>query len=245
MTLALSIIDAADGTGGTATVSGSAGGSANSVYCATFAAGVGALAWTLAGSRTGDGTVAVAPGTGYYLWYLDSLSGGSHAVAPPVYQNLSSGEQSVHYRCLLAVQNLVQALGLAGMNAGQIQITWLDAARCQQLYSLPCVSISPLGREGQPGLLTGLDDIEYPVLVSIEDAGQGDMSLDIPGRTLWRQSIFRCFRHQRLSGVPEIITTDVDPNPVLDERWFVGQDLRFVSSLLFRFRSREPRGFGR
>ncbi len=241
MVLTLSISDNANGTGGTATVAGSDAGSANSVYAAAVGAGA---AWGLVGTRTGDGALTVNPGPGLRLFYASGTAGGSPAISPPAAQTLTQSAQSVHYRCLTAVQGIVQGLGLPGIDANDIQVTWLDANRCQGLYDLPCVSISPLGSEGQPGVLCGRDDIEYPVLVSIEDAGMNDMQLGLAGRTLWRQGIFRSFRNQPLPGVSEIVTTVTDPRPVLDPSWFMREDLRFVSALLFKFRSREPRGVG-
>jgi hypothetical protein len=243
MSATLLISDNLDGTGGVAVVSGSAGGSTNSVYCATFAAGMGVLPWTLAGSRTGDGTFAVAPGTGYYLWYLDSLSGGSHAVAPPVFQNLTNATQSVHYRCMVGTQSLIQALALPSLPSSHVGLKWLIQYQQGTDKPLPVIMIAPIGKEGQPGLLTGLDDIEYPVVVAIVDAGNSDFTLNLPLRTLWRQGIFRMLRHQRLSGVPEIVTTDVEPDFVVDPAWFAKN--YFYSAILFKFRSREPRGFGR
>lgn len=238
MPVSLAISDNADGSGGVATISGSLGAS-NAVYCAAYSNGMGPATWTLAGSRVGDGAVGVAPGSGYYFWYC--LTTGSAQPSNLVNQNLTTGTQSVHYRCLLAVQSQVQALALAGI-ASNVVLQWMRPEDKPPIVSTPVIGICPVGREGQPGILTGKDDIDYPVLVGINDLGLFDTTLNIALRTLWRQSIFRCFRNQPLPGVPEIITTLTDPEPIVDSAWF--RKTMFVSALVFKFRSREVRGFG-
>jgi hypothetical protein len=238
MTLFLAISDNGNGTGGVATVTGT-GGASVTVYSAAFAGVMGSLPLVAQGIGTGDGSLAVNPGTGYYLWLAQTATLTSNLV----YQNLSDLVQAVNYRCMTGTLAQLQALALSGIAGGDIQTMWMrDYASWRSNY--PGIAISPMGREEQPGILTGMDDITYPVEVAILDNGIDQPSLDIATRELWRQKIFRTFRHQRLPGVPEIITTDVTPDWVV--RPEQGQRIGpFTSGLLLRFRSREVRGFGK
>lgn len=240
MSLALTVSDNADGTGGVATLSGT-GGAAAGVFYAPFTGQLGSPAWQSAGGRTGDGTLAVAPGTGYYWWYAQIASGISNLA----YQNLTDGTQAVHRRCLAAVQTQIQALALPGLApAGVVLAGWLAHWRQGGIDpALPLVEVAVGGAaEEQPGVLTNVDDIAYPVAVHVVDASNRNYGLNLARYLLWRQRIFRAFRHQRLPGVPEVFTCDVTPDHVVDEKQF--QDNYFRSSMLLRFRSREPRGFG-
>lgn len=237
MTLSLAITDSADGTGGTATFSGSIGGSTNTLYIATFTGAMGTPTWTTVSSRIGDGTIAVAPGNGYYLFYGDSLSGGSHFLTNSVYQNLTDATQSVHYRCLLGTQTVLRTL--AFVPPAQVYVGWVPR-NLDAVDAMPGIAVNPFGREGQPGTLTGRDDINYPVTVTFFDTQAQGNAENLARDLLWRQRAFRAFRHQRLAGVPEIFTADVVPDPVADAGAY--KTNLWVSSFLINFRSREVRG---
>jgi len=62
-TLTISVVDDEDGVGGTATVGGTDDSATNAVYYRTLYAST----WTLAGTRSGDGTVDVDAGVGEYF----------------------------------------------------------------------------------------------------------------------------------------------------------------------------------
>ena len=96
MSLGLAIADNGDGTGGVATVTGSVG-ALTTVYYATFSGSMGSLTWTSAGSRTGDGTLALSLPVGYYLWHAqtatlfsntDSAVSGCHASPERIRKNV-------------------------------------------------------------------------------------------------------------------------------------------------------------
>src|SRR6185312_7337598 len=107
MPLALSISDNQDGTGGVSSITGT-GGATVSLYYVPATGQLSVPSFVLAGTRTGDGTLTVNPGAGYYWWFAQTGSTLSNFV----YQNLSDDSQSVHYRCLLAVQARIQGLNL-------------------------------------------------------------------------------------------------------------------------------------
>lgn len=233
MALTLGVSDSGNGTG-VATVAGT-GGAAVTVFDAPYSGIQGSLAWAVAGGRTGDGTVAVAPGTGQFFWYAATATDQT----APVFQALTDQTQAVHYRCLVAIQQRIQGLALSGIASSAVLVRWMPRS-WESVDTLPCVVVAPPGREEQPGILTGRDDIQYPCVVVFLDRGNQDNTANLARNLLWRQRVFRALRHQRLAGVPEIITTDVDPTFVLDEaEWAKNY---WHSALLFLPRSREVRG---
>ena len=86
-TPSLSVTDAGDGTGATATVSGSDGVTTNTVYTTAW----GAAAWTSGGARSGDGTVSLSLGNGRYFAYCVSAYGTAAAVSVPVLFAVTDG----------------------------------------------------------------------------------------------------------------------------------------------------------
>ncbi len=84
----LAVSDNGDGTGGIATISGSSANSLNSVYY-TQVTGQGTLTRTLAGTRTGDGTLALTQ-QGAYIWEVISSIGGASNISRLVYRALTA-----------------------------------------------------------------------------------------------------------------------------------------------------------
>lgn len=80
----LSVRDNADGTGATATITGSTAGSSNAVDTVRIGTG-GALVWT-SHSRTGDGTLALPLANGQYLAIVSSSLAGANSPPSNAYQ---------------------------------------------------------------------------------------------------------------------------------------------------------------
>lgn len=74
-TPALAVADNGNGTGATATITGSTPGSTNTVFAAPIAYS-GDLSWTNCGSRSGDGTLSLAIADGRYIGRVDSTLSG-------------------------------------------------------------------------------------------------------------------------------------------------------------------------
>ena len=74
-TPALTVTDAGDGTGGTATVSGSTVASTNTLWYAVFSAQ--GMTWVSAGTRTSDGAIPFTLGVGTCLFIVTSALSGS------------------------------------------------------------------------------------------------------------------------------------------------------------------------
>ena len=247
MAITLNIVDNGNGSGGVANIAGSDAGSANTVYYAPFSGPQGTLTWFVAGTRTGDGAVTVTsiPGSpGPFFWYATGVVSASPAVSSVIYAALTDQTQAVHYRCLLAVQQRIIGLELCGMPAGNVVIARAPLTNgvpvWQAITELPCVVIMPFGNEGQPGTLNSKDDIQYPVLVALVALPEGPTQ-KLPRDLLWRERVFRAFRHQRLLGVPEIqLGTDIETRPVTDPLWW-GKN-NWYSAMLLKPCSREKRG---
>lgn len=239
MSLTLAISDNRDGTGAVATVSGSDSGSTNNVYAAIFGGQTGALTWALVGTRTGDGTVAVSLPVGYYVWTVLTTSAGVTTQGNAVWQNLSNTAiESPHYQCLVAIQTRLQGLNLEGIGSN-VLVKWLPRD-LEKVDTLPAIIVAPVGKEGQGPGLNNHDDIDYPCLVAIIDAQNKDYTANLARDLYWRWRVFQSPRHQRLAGVPNVMTVSITPDYVVNPMLF--DKNRFYSALLFMCRNRETRG---
>lgn len=241
--MGLTVTDTGDGTGGTATVSGTNPAATNTLYRASFDGQMGAHTWASTGSRTGDGTIAIASPSpvplGFYLWRLDSLLAGVTTVYT-AYQNLTTPEQSLLYQILIAVGIRVRSLGLSGLASADVLERWIPRVRPDQ-QTPPKVIVCPWEKETFPGVLTGRDDVGIPVMVAITSPGNDDETRDLNKLTLWRQRIERSLSFQRLPGVDRVINCLPEPGQIIGLEAFLRANLIF-SALAFRFITRLPRG---
>lgn len=243
----LTIADQADGTGATATVAGSTGGTTNTCYYQNFDGALGTDTWTDGGNRVGDGTIDVALSTGHYIAYIESTDGEQVQASNVVYFVVTDAtEESVHYQCMTAVQARIRALSLTGIVNASVVVKKLPHSKIWQAsdgIALPAVIITPQREQMPPRAgVTAKDDIGYGVLVTIVDSDNQERTLAANHNKylVWRQKIAKAFRNQRLSGVSEIIIGVIEPgDPVVPTAWLAQL---FASALLLRFTSREGRG---
>lgn len=221
----------------TATIAGSGGGTVT-LYSARFGGGLEALAWASAGTRTGDGTIALTPATGHY-WFAAEEAG---VWTPPVYAIVTTA-QALRTRILDAVATRIRALSLTGA-AGEIGVYLRRDRRPTTTEQLPCIEVR--GGDGPDvdlDLTFGNDRIGYPVLVvfKMRDRVAPD-ALTVPRADLWYQSIARTFRNQALAGVEEVWQVRIRPLPELDPS---KDEYALISGGLLLFAdATEPRGFG-
>lgn len=242
MAATLTITDALDGTGGTATVSGSAVGSSNTLYRTPWTGAAGAQSWTASGSRTGDGTITLSSPTvplGHYLWRLDSLLSGVTEVAT-YYGALSDAtEESLHNRILDAVKTLIDELTLP--MSCTILKRWVPVAVPDVDDSnLPMVAVSPFGMESNEPMMSSTDDIVLPVTVVLIAKQNQDNTANLNRNLLWRWKIRRKLENRSLAGIPEVLKVGQPSGPVFD----LGQWRKqfFFSPLLFPVSTRTTRG---
>ncbi len=252
MTISLAVADQRDGTG-LATITGSNVASTNSLLVATFTGAAGPLVWSAAGSRTGDGTIvsSPAPGAGFYLWVVLNTLAGVTTQTNTVYRpltNTSTAELAVHYQCLLAIQTLVNSLNLpinpapdaTVLDPANVVIQWLPRVSTKVDVAFPRIILCPMGAEAQPGTTNTRDDIKYRSALVIVDQQNQDYTANLARNLLWRQKIFRLFRHDALAGAPTVILVDVTPNLVIQPDWFAAN--LFGAGMTIDAISREPRG---
>lgn len=241
----LTVTDHGDDTGATATISGAASQSTNTVYVQSFGGDLDGGAWSVGGSIGGNGNVVLALAAGHYFAHVVSSLGELQAVSSVAYFVVTDGQESIHTRCLVAAQARIRLLALAGLANESVVIQKLPAGRNLTTgVGLPAVILSP-HRAAMPATAgtNSLDDVHYDVLVAIFDRDNQEPTLEanLDRHLLWRQQIARAFRNQRLTGVAEVINSEVEPaEGLLDEAW--KREL-MTSAVLLRFTSRETRGF--
>lgn len=240
----LSIVDNGDDTGATATLADGDSDATHTVYTRRVDGEFNTGTWTSSGSRTGNGTVALSSlVAGYYWGYATAVSpdNGEVATAAQFFQ-VTTGADAVHFRCLEAAQAKVITLGLAGLADDSVIVRKfpIDQGLGADGVALPAVILSPRReREANTGG-NDLDDIEYPVEVSILKADNQSVTSAIDTYTKWREQIYRAFRWQRLPGVNEVYTCKVEPGTsIVPSAW---QNNLLASVLTLRFTSREVRG---
>jgi hypothetical protein len=234
----LAVADLQSGTGATATITTSTAGSSNAVSYLSAAGASGGATWTLAGTRTGDGTLSLSLPVAYYWFRCDSTVSGLSSTSNLVYSAVSDNALAVHERALLAIQARIQGLTLDGLPVANV---YAQLFPNDKVITLPCVLLTLEGlSETQPGTLTGLDDIGYPVRISICARNDGDYVTNRGRYLLWRQQIARALRNQRLSGVTEVFDVRLEYGQVVDRK--LPAFAFFVTGLTARAMSREIRG---
>lgn len=243
---ALALADNENGTGLTATISGSAAGSTNTLYCQPVASIANEPLWAFQASRAGDGTLAIAVPDGHYFCFCRSSIAPLSADTLMQYAVASSAASSVKTRILAAAQVKIQSLGLAGILPDSVVVKKLPLTRYLAPagpIALPAVVLSDLAPESPArGGTNGLDDIANPINITLIAADNQEATAEAnhAQHAQWRESIARAFRNQRLPGVAEVILCQVAPSaPILPEGW---QANYYASALTLTATSREPRG---
>ena len=243
----LSIVDAATGGAGTATVSGSTGGTTNTLYGQPYDPAFAVRPWRTVGSRSGDGAIAFTLPLGHWAFYVKSVLAAESEVSRLHYGAITdAARQSVQVQCLEAAAVRVRALNLPGLANKSIVVEDLPWSRLFEgdnpRLPLPGVLICPTGSERIVIANNMRDDVGYPVLISITARVNQELQSYLPRYTLWRQAIERAFRWGRLPGVATVISMTLEPGTIVVPEPFLRQI--WHSSLVVRCVSREPRGLG-
>lgn len=237
-TPAMSWADDEDGTGGTVTVSASYASSTNTIYYQSFSGTLGTGTWTSAGSRTGNGTVSVTLSAGHYLMYCRSVMGDESADSVVHYVQVTSGDESVEYQCLQAIQARIAALTLTGIDAEDIIVREVPTERN---VTLPAIVVAPQrSTHALRGGTNYSDEIIYGVYVAIFAADNQALATNTASYTKWLQQIAKAFRGQRLSAVTESVICTVEP--VATVPWGDWINNLFAGGMLVKCTCRETRG---
>lgn len=238
MPLTLTILDDADGSGGSAAVAGGGAGDSNTLYRATWTGQTGSLTWTLVGSRTGNGAISIDVAPGFYVFRLDNLAGGVTTVVVAYQPLTDAATKAMLDRALDAAVLRIQGLNLAG--SPTVSKRWAPR-RVSPTETLPLIAVTPINAESFPGVMTATDDIGLPFAVTILDAANQDPTANISRDTLWRERILSALRFQRLAGVAEAYIVQPESSEIFNVPAFDNANLVF-SPLFFRVMTRTVRG---
>jgi hypothetical protein len=249
MSLALTITDNADATGGTATIIGSDVASLNTVYVSPVHRGNNNLAWRAVATLTGDGTVAVPVAPEYYFAYASGLVGGLLAFSPPIIFAANFAGASIQEQVEAAIAAKIQTLTLSGLSTPPGDLP------PERVYRFPALTGSLIGTQiVLPAVvvttgnasevveysLLNTDMVSYPVDVWILDRAAPHYTVPYPTYSLWRQQIHRRLRFQRLAGFGQVLKVVPEPGePILS--WKPPEYEIIYSGIRFRATNREGR----
>lgn len=251
----LDFADAADGTGGTLTITGSTGGATNTFYTQPLdSSWYGDQGWTSRGSRSGDGVLTVVCPPGVYMSYVHSVSGSESNVSIPLQFRASEETESVYFQCLTAAQTRIRQLELEdvesrNVTAWKMPLTRAVGSAIGKKASFPAVILSTMDSEALSSSAgtNARDEIGYPVGVVVIkeiDASTRPEQDYLEDRHDWhlklRERIRRAFINQRLPGVEEVNRCEVEMR-VPQIAGLLNDNLE-GSAMVLRFFARETRG---
>lgn len=239
----LSVSDNADNTGGVATLAGGNAGATNSVYYQRVSS-IGNMAWTLAGSRVGPGTVAVSVSSGFFWVKCESTLAAETVLSNLVYKRLTQASQAYAEQIVLAIQARIQTLALSGIQSTNVIIQKIPSTTKNNapVVALPCVIITPYNPESFSDLegTNESDDIGYRIQISIVDKDGGDQEKNRNRWLLWREEIRKSLHNKRLDSIPTQFTCSVSPNPVYDPAAWFDRGVA-LGGMIATFKNRENR----
>ena len=211
MSLTLAITDNADGTGATASVTGTSGAGVT-VYTQPSGG-----AFSAAASRTGDGTIAL-PGLGYF-WAYALLSSGLGSPSTILLYGATAGTLSCLRRCQDAIAAILSAKTFAPLDNGNVPtVTTRKASQALDVGLPVCVvSIEGLSQSpsGKPWDSEGHDLTGYPVGVGFLDVSAA-LAQDADQYTLWRETAELAVQNRFLPGASEVYTVKVSGGPAVE-----------------------------
>lgn len=257
----LDFLDAADGTGGALTISGSTSGATNTFYTQPLdSSWYGDQGWTSRGSRSGNGDIAVSLAPGLYMGYVHSTSGVESNVSLPLQFRASEERESIYYQILKSAQARIKLLNLNEINNSSI-VAWkmpltravsaLTSTATGKKATFPVVMLTTMDAEtiNADAGTNARDDIGYPVGVAMVSLLEGEyakrpeydhLETGHDRHLLWRERIRKAFLNQRLPGVREVNRCVVEPR-VPQIAGLLGDNLE-GSAMVLRFFTRETRG---
>ncbi len=241
----LTIADHGDGSGATFSLADLDPEAHAVLHVRAFSGDLGTESWTTAGMFDASGELTLSLVPGHYLAYAVATVNAAQVTSAVTYFIVTDGLESIHTRCLSAVQARIRLLELEGVSSERVLIEKVPAGRnLSAAAGLPAIVISPQ-RAAMPADAgtNGTDDVHYDVQVSIFDRDNQEPTLaaNLDRHLLWRQQIARVFRNQRLPGVPEVINSAVEPTDGPHEGAWKHELM--TTAIRLRFTSREPRGF--
>ncbi len=235
MATTLTVTDNANGTGATATISGSSGDS-NTVYVTQVTGQIGEATWASGGTLVGDGTVTLTLANGFYFSYCLTAPA---TISDLVYFGVTNGLDAVAVRIRAAVKTTLQLLNLPCTQT--VHIIWDESDKANMRGPCSYISTARLAENEEP-YTNALDGIGRNHRIVILDRGVHKMNAtELPTYELWRQAFMRAFRNQRVN-VTECRWASIEPAAVMAEDEVKGMVV--VSAFILKVHTREPRGLG-
>lgn len=215
MPLAVTFEDSADGTGCTAHVTGTGGGSVAVRTSRVTGNEWPALVWADPVTRVGDGAVPLTLAAGSYFGYA---AVGSTVTVPTAFGATDpDGGTAIATLCRDAAALRIAQAALPGCRAVLNDAAWLEWAN----KDFPAVVLTTEGlREFEATGLNELDLIGHPVRVSVIDRMElRDVTALRDKYEPWRERISNAFRWQKLPGVStNYLQTTVEHLDIADRR---------------------------
>jgi hypothetical protein len=213
MPLGIEVVDNADGTGATVTITGSLGGTVQIRRSAVAVDGP-ILPAVQVGSTVGNGTTTVA-GIGYWNWYAyENIA----YYTDEIYVPTTLHGDSVYERCLVMLKDRIDDLGLTTVSGDPLNVVIQQAGDNNQTnLSYPCLLLAILGQAEEVGPFDNQrDSIGYPILAQIIERTPWELDT-YRGRMLqWREKIRRRVNNQKWDArVKEVWKVEVLPAPVI------------------------------
>lgn len=248
--LTLAVTDNHDGTAAVS-VTGATTGRKISVYTSPVTLSANPQSWTLSATGNASGGALNANATvslGAFNWLAVQYDAGAvnvESMSPIIFAPLIAPANSVKAiweQCLDALKTGIQGLSLSGLPSVNVSKVWWPELSANLSNAMPGVQIAPVGSEEYVNQVTTQDDLDYPCVVVIVDKANKQSQANLSRVLLWRQSISRAFRYRPNALIQGCYTCDIAPDLVLNPDAY--RDNLIISVILFKFRVREPRGYG-
>ena len=165
--------DNGDGTGAVATIAGAAAGSTNKIYTVPRTGG----SWTLAGTRTGNGTIELDLAVGAYLAYLLSEKDGACAISDVAVISVTDVDLGGRVKQICqAVADLLATADVAGVFTESLGAAraYMTAAEVEDLSSIDVLVVPSHSSRKRTSNGTYRRDVVVEILVRkrfTEDVG--------------------------------------------------------------------------
>lgn len=225
----ISLTDNADGTGAVVTVAGSTSGSTNAILAAQWAGGFVGQSYASYGSRTGDGTVTLALGPGYWHVYCRSTKAAlDGAVSLVGGVRVTEGEEAVWFQCLDAIVAKLQALSLPPPWQSEPIVSrrfpWNRGTITPDIKA--GIFVPPLSDQYRQSTNQS-DDWGLGCQVTAVQASNMGLVSGMSAHLLCRQQLVNALLpvagQAALAGVSDVMNVIIEPGPVIDPAAFQNQ----------------------
>lgn len=196
-----------------------------------------------AGSRVGDGVIAVPLTVGPYHGFVINDDASVITYSAPIGFRVHDANKALHERCAYAIRDFIMGLSIDGVPLDpDLHVVTKVGAKLEQVIrgSDPKQAVYYIpSKESYSRLDNQYDTVRLPVVVALmRESGQqlvGGFS-----EVMWYREIV----HRSMSccdlGLPEVHTVEIQPGAVIDPgRWLKNYD---TSVTTFSFLSEQPAG---